>query len=144
MSIVTKRNIIGKINIRMKIKYPPGAIKKCDQELKTLMKLVIESKIGGTTINGSKGPSRRLIMRSGDLLDSVNPVIKVVNDKLIIDIEVVKYYQWLDTGSRNIKNPWFLTQEFEDNIKVIESIERLTKAGIEFTIKDMLNIKIKI
>lgn len=127
-----------------RIKYPPNAIKKCDEELKTLMKLVILSKIGGTTKNGSKGPSRRLEMRTGDLLDSVKPVIKVVNDKLIIDIEVIDYYRWLDVGSSRIKNPWFLTEEFQNNIKVVDSIERLTKAGIEFTISEMLNIKTKI
>lgn len=46
------------------IKYPPGVIKKCDQVIKLIMQLIIESKLGGTTINGSKGPERRLVMRS--------------------------------------------------------------------------------
>jgi hypothetical protein len=141
MSIVTKRNIPEKINTRMTIKYPLNAIKKCDDEIKALLQKIIKEKIGGTTINGTKGPSRRLIMRSGDLLDSVNPVIKVVNDKLIIDIEVVKYYQWLDTGSRRIKNPWFLTEELEKNVEFIKSIERLVEIGIEFTLEDGLNIR---
>jgi hypothetical protein len=126
------------------IKYPPNAIKKCDEELKILMQLVIQSKMGGTTVNGSKGPERRLNSISGNLLNNINPVVKVINDKLIIDLEVVEYYQWLDTGSSKIKNPWFLTDEFINNIKVVESIERLTKAGIEFTIQEMLNVKIKV
>ena len=126
------------------IKYPPNAIKKCDEELKLLMQLVIQSKMGGTTEDGVKGPERKLNSISGNLLHNINPVIKVVDDKLTIDIEVVEYYQWLDTGSSKIKNPWFLTDEFIKNIKVVESIERLTKAGIEFTIQEMLNVKIKV
>jgi hypothetical protein len=123
-----------------KIKYPPNAIKKCDAEIKLLMQLIIESKIGGTTINGSKGASRRLIMRTGKLLNSINPVIKVVNGELQIDIEVVKYYQYLDVGTTRIKNPWFLTNELMKNQKLLESIERLTEAGIEFTIADNLKV----
>lgn len=141
MSIVTKRNIPEKINTRMKIKYPPNAIKKCDDEIKALLQKIIKEKIGGTTINGSKGPSRRLNQNTGNLVNSVNPVIKVVNDKLIIDIEVVKYYQYLDTGSRRIKNPWFLTQELEKNVEFIKSIERLVEIGIEFTIESGLNVR---
>jgi hypothetical protein len=104
------------------------------------MQLIIESKIGGTTINGSKGASRRLIMRTGKLLNSINPVIKVVNGELQIDIEVVKYYQYLDVGTTRIKNPWFLTNELMKNQKLLESIERLTEAGIEFTIADNLKV----
>jgi hypothetical protein len=127
----------------MKIKYPPNAIKKCDEEIKIIMQLIIESKMGGTTINGSKGPERRLIMRTGTLLNSVNPVIKVVNGELEIDIDVVKYYQYLDTGTRRIKNPWFLTKELEKNLKFIDSIERLIEAGLEFTIKDNLRVNSK-
>lgn len=126
-----------------KIKYPPNAIKKCDQEIKLIMELIIQSKMGGTTINGRKGPERRLVMRTGKLLNSINPVIKVVDGKVEIDIEVVKYYQYLDVGSEKIKNPWFLTKELESNVKVIDSIKRLVEAGLEFTIKESLKVSSK-
>ena len=125
----------------MKIKYPPNAIKKCDEEIKIIMQLIIESKMGGTTINGSKGPSRRLNQNTGNLVNSVNPTIKVVNGELIIDIDVIKYYQYLDTGTRRIKNPWFLTEELEKNAEFIKSVERLVEIGIEFTIESGLNVR---
>lgn len=125
----------------MKIKYPPNAIKKCDEEIKALLQKIIKEKIGGTTINGSKGPSRRLNQNTGKLLNSVNPTIKVVNGELIIDIDVIKYYQYLDTGSRRIKNPWFLTEELEKNAEFIKSVERLVEIGIEFTIESGLNVR---
>lgn len=123
------------------IKYPPNAIKKCDEELKILMQLVIQSKMGGTTVDGVKGAERRLESHTGNLLHNINPVIKVENGNLVIDIETIKYYQWLDTGSSKIKNPWFLTEEFTSNIKVIESIQRLVEIGIEFTLQESINIK---
>ena len=124
-----------------KIKYPPNAIKKCDDEIKALLQKIIKEKIGGTTINGSKGPSRRLNQHTGNLVNSVNPTIKVVDGELIIDIDVIKYYQYLDTGNRRIKNPWFLTQELEKNVEFIKSIERLVEIGIEFTIESGLNVR---
>lgn len=122
------------------MKYPPNAIKKCDEELKILLELVIKSKMGGTTVDGRKGPEKRLESHTGNLLRNINPVIKVVNGELMIDIQVVDYYRWLDTGSSKIKNPWFLTEEFVNNIEVVESIKRLVAAGVKFTLEENLKM----
>lgn len=123
-----------------KIKYPPSAIRRCDKELKDLLRRIIETKSGGTTIKGAKGPARRLNENTGDLKNKIKPVIKVINSELHIDIEVVKYYQWLDTGSSKIKYPWFLTKEFTTHPQFIKSIEVLTAKGIAFTMKENLKV----
>lgn len=123
-----------------KIKYPPNALRKADKEIKDLMKKIIETKRGGTTIKGAKGPSRTLNSISGDLKTRIKPVIKVKNGELVIDIEMVEYYQYLDKGTDRIKNPWFLTDELTSHIKFISSIEKLIAAGIAFSLKKDLKV----
>jgi len=122
-----------------KIKYPPSAIKRCNNEVKALLQKIIDTKKGGTTIGGEKGPARILNKNTGDLRNNIKPVIKVRNGELLIDVEVVKYYQYLDKGTDRIKNPWFLTDELTSHIEFLDSIGRLVAAGIAFEIKD--NIK---
>lgn len=112
------------------IKYPPSAIRKCDREIKDLLTDIISTKTGGTTVKGQKGPSRKLRSNTGKLLDSIKPIIKVKGGELFIDIEVVKYYQYLDTGSINIKYPWFLTEELINSAAFLDSIAKLETAGI--------------
>jgi len=123
-----------------KIKYPPSAIRKCDREVKALLQRIIDTKRGGTTVKGAKGPSRTLNQNTGDLRNKIKPVIKVVNNELVIDIEVVKYYQYLDTGTSKIKYPWFLTAELTSHIDFIKSIEVLTAKGIAFTLEQDLKV----
>lgn len=119
-----------------KIKYPPSAIRKCDREIKALLQSIIDTKRGGTTVNGVKGQARTLNQNSGDLRNKIKPVIKVVNNELVIDLEVVKYYQYLDTGTSKIKYPWFLTDELTRHADFLSSIEVLTAKGIAYTINE--------
>lgn len=119
-----------------KIKYPPSAIKKCDKEIKDLLQKIIVTKSGGTTIKGNKGRARRLRKNTGELFKSIKPVIKVRNGELLIDIEVVKYYQYLDVGTEKIKYPWFLTDELIESAAFLDSIAKLEAAGIVATIKE--------
>lgn len=119
-----------------KIKYPPSAIKKCDKEIKDLLQKIIVTKSGGTTKNGNKGRARRLRKDTGELFRSIKPVIKVRNGELLIDIEVVKYYQYLDVGTEKIKYPWFLTDELIESAPFLDSIAKLEAAGISATIKE--------
>lgn len=123
-----------------KIKYPPSAIRRCDKALKDLMQKVIDTKKGGTTFEGVRGPARTLNRNSGELRNSIKPVIKVRNGELLIDIEVVKYYQYLDTGTERIKTPWFLTEEFTTHKDFIDAISELTAKGIAHTIASDLKV----
>jgi hypothetical protein len=123
-----------------KIKYPPSAIKRCDKKLKQLLQEVIDTKRGGTTIDGVKGPARVLNQNTGDLRNRIKPVIKVKGSELHIDMEVVKYYQYLDTGTSRIKNPWFLTEEFTNHDDFIKAIEELTAKGLAHTMARSLKM----
>jgi hypothetical protein len=119
----------------MKIKYPPSAIKRVDRELKDLMLNIIKTKRGGRTKGGKAAPATTLRRVTGNLQRQIKPVIKVKKNELVIDIEVVKYYQWLDEGSEKIKRPWFLTKEFTEHKKFLSSIEKLVALGIKTTIE---------
>ena len=123
-----------------KIKYPPSAIRRCDKALKDLMQKVIDTKKGGTTVKGARGPARTLNRNSGELRNKIKPVIRVKSGELHIDMEVVKYYQYLDTGTERIKNPWFLTEEFTTHKDFIDAIAELTAKGIAHTIASGLKV----
>jgi hypothetical protein len=123
-----------------KIKYPPSAIKRCDKEIKDLLRKIIDTKKGGTTKDGRKAPSRKLKRDTGDLRRNIKPIIKVRRGELVIDIEVVEYYQYLDKGTDKIKHPWFLTDELTKHATFLESIKTLTTAGIIFTMNENLRV----
>lgn len=124
----------------MKIKYPPNAIKKADKEIKEALQNIIDTKIGGTTREGRKGPARRLDKISGNLRNKIKPIIRVQNNELVIDVEVMEYYKYLDVGTDRIKTPWFLTEEFTSSPGFISAIERLTAKGIAFTLEKNLKV----
>lgn len=124
----------------MKIKYPPSAIKKADNEIKALLQNIIDTKVGGTTRGGVKGAPRVLRKITGRLRTRIKPIIKVVDNELFIDVEVMEYYKWLDVGTKKIKTPWFLTAELTSDAIFLKSIEKLTAKGIAFTIEQDLKI----
>jgi len=124
-----------------KIKYPPSAIRKCDREIKALLQKIIDTKKGGTTIEGQKGPARILNKNTGDLRKNIKPIIIVRNNELLIDIEVMSYYQYLDKGTNKIKNPWFLTDELIKDSRFLDSIAKLEAAGIAAYINDNIGKK---
>jgi len=126
-----------------KIKYSPSAIKKCDKEIKRILQSIIENKKGGTTKNGIIGPSRKLREISGDLKRNIKPIIKVVGNELLIDVEVMEYYQYLDLGTDRIKKPWFLTNELTSNKEFLMSIEKLVASGLALTMNKTFNQNLK-
>ena len=125
----------------LKIKYPPSAIKKADREIKELMIDIIKKKIGGTTTNGMKTQSRVLNKISGDLLKKIKPVIKVNKrtGEIEIVLEVMEYFQYLDEGTRRIKHPWFLTDDFMNRTEFLETIQNLFEVGFENLILDTVS-----
>jgi hypothetical protein len=125
-----------------KIKYPPSALKRADKKLKALLLKIVETKKGGTTTNGQKTPSRVLNEITGDLKRSVKnsgDIITVKNGKLFIQIKVVEYFQYIDQGTKKIKTPWFITDEFTNSSKFYEAIEELIQAGIEEEITEIIS-----
>jgi signal peptidase I len=125
-----------------KIKYTPAALKRADKKLKALLLKIVETKKGGTTNKGQKSPSRTLKEDTGDLKRSIKnagDIITVKDGKLFIQIKVVEYFQYLDQGSKRIKTPWFITDEFTNSSKFYEAIEELIQAGIEEEITEIIS-----
>ena len=125
---------------KKKIKYPPSAIRKADKEIKKLMQDIIEKKMGGTTTKKKTTPKRTLNKVSGNLHRNVKPVIRAKsNGELFIDVEVMEYYQYLDEGTKRIKNPWFLTEELMNKSEFLDAITDLTREGFEETIIEVFS-----
>ena len=65
-----------------KIKYPSSAIRRCDKALKDLMQKVIDTKKGGTTSEGVRGPARTLNRNSGELRNSMYEAHDILGDPI--------------------------------------------------------------
>lgn len=125
-----------------KIKYPPFALKRADKKLKALLLHIVDTKKGGTTNNGKKGPSRKLNEISGDLKRSIKKagnIIEVKDSKLFIRIKVVEYFQYIDQGTSKIKNPWFITDEFTSHPDFTEAMEELITAGLQEEVFEIIS-----
>lgn len=85
---------------------------------------------------------KRIQKRTGNLLRNIKPIFKVKNNQLVIDVEVMEYYQYLDEGTRRIK-PWFLTEEIMEDEEFLEIIEDLATDSLEGAIVDAVS-KIKV
>jgi hypothetical protein len=115
----------------MKLEYKGTDLRTADKAIKKLLQKIIETKRGGTTKDGNKASSRTLNKKSGKLYKNIKPIIKVVDDELLIDIKVMEYYQYLDEGTERIKYPWFLTGELIEKAEFLDIIDELYAKGIK-------------
>lgn len=125
-----------------KIKYPPFALKRADKKLKALLLHIVDTKKGGTTKDGKKGPSRKLNENSGDLKRSIKKagnIIEVKDGKLFIRIKVIEYFQYIDQGTSKIKHPWFITDEFTSHPDFREAMEELVTAGLQEEVFEIIS-----
>ena len=81
---------------------------------------------------------KRLKRRTGNLRSEIKPFFKLEDKKLVVDVEVMEYYQYLDEGTRRIY-PWFLSEEIMDNEEMIELIQNLLKKGVEGAVLGMVS-----
>jgi 3-dehydroquinate dehydratase len=110
-------------------------------ELKQAQIKVIKliQKIIRTTRRPSDG--HKIKKRTGNLLNNIRPIIIVDGNDLYIDIEAVIYYQFLDTGTRNIK-PWNLTQQLVRSKEMNDILTELVGNAAANTLVDITS-KIK-
>lgn len=119
---------------RGQIPWDKKKLRRANREAVKIIRRIIKTK---------KRPSdgKRIQKRTGDLLSNIKPLFKISNKQLVIDVEVMEYYQYLDEGTRRIK-PWFLTEEIMEDEEFLEIIEDLAVDGLEGAVVDALsNIK---
>lgn len=109
-------------------------MKKANKDIFKLVQKVLKK-----TPRPSDG--KRITRRSGNLFSQIRPILKLQNKTLIIDIEVMEYYLYLDEGTKHI-DPWLFTAEILESQEMMRIIEDLTLEGLEeVTIEALNNIK---
>ena len=95
-----------------------GAINRANRKLYKLVRRVIRTK-------QRDSDGHILQVRTGRLSRNIRPVLSINDDNnLIVDMEMMEYYEWLDDGTRRIK-PWNLSEEIMDSPEMEEIIEEL-------------------
>ena len=109
-----------------------GSINKANRKLYALIQRVILTK-------RRESDGKVLKVRTGRLKRNIRPLLSIDNDNnLIVDMEVMEYYQYLDEGTRRIK-PWFLSEEIMDSEEFEEIVEDLYFEGFQDAIFDAVS-----
>lgn len=99
------------------LEYSSKDLRKADREVFKLVQEVIKTK-------RRDSDGHTLQKRTGNLLSNIKSVFKVKGGELYVDIKVMKYYQYLDEGTKRIE-PWFLTEEILGHPKMSKIIKEL-------------------
>jgi hypothetical protein len=99
------------------LEYSRKDLRKADREVFKLVQEVIKTK-------RRDSDGHTLQKRTGNLLSNIKSVFKVKGGELYVDIKVMKYYQYLDEGTKRIE-PWFLTEEILGHPKMSKIIKEL-------------------
>jgi len=107
-------------------------LRKANKKLERLMLETLNTKTGGKA-------NKVLRNITGNLRRKINSFLYIENNTLMLDMEMVHYYQYLDEGTKRIKNPWFLTEDFTGSKEFREVIRSLIKNGIEGAVFDVIS-----
>lgn len=113
----------------MKIKS--SAIRRANKDIKRILVKIIDTK-------RRSSDGHTIQKRTGNLRKNIKPLIDIEGSELVVDIQVMEYYQYLDEGTRRIK-PWFLTEELFDNEEFQTILQNLVAEGIEGSIVDVVS-----
>lgn len=119
---------------RVKLKGPK--VNKAKRKLRELILEVLKTHERGKPV---KRTGRRTITKdTGNLFKNIKPKFSMDGKELVMEVEMMEYYQWLDAGTKKIE-PWFFSEEIMDSQKLIDLSEELLGDTIEETIFDMIS-----
>jgi len=113
------------------MRFKNSEIRKANSKIKRILVSIIDSKR-----RSSDGHTIR--KRTGNLRRNIKPLIEVDSGELVVDIQVMEYYQYLDVGTRRIQ-PWFLTEELFENEDFQKVLQDLVGDAIESSIIDVVS-----
>lgn len=115
----------------MRLRYTKKALQRANRQVYGLVKRTILTK-------KRKSDGKILNVISGDLSTKIKPFFIVKKGELLINIDVMKYYQYLDKGTDRIK-PWFLSEEIMESEYMKRIIEDLTSEALNQATIDILS-----
>lgn len=119
---------------RVKLKGPK--VNKAKRKLRELILEVLKTHERSKPV---KRTGRRTITKdTGNLFRNIKPKFSMDGSQLVMEVEMMEYYQWLDAGTEKIE-PWFFSEEIMDSQKLIDLGEELLGDTIEETIFDMIS-----
>lgn len=121
---------------KMKLKSKDVAVAK--RELQKLIRHILETHKRGTAkVNGGFTVEKR----TGNLFREIQPDFKLDNNKLVMEVSMMDYYQYLDAGTSKMRG-WFFSEEIMDSKELEKLTEDLLYSTVEGKILDMIsNIK---
>lgn len=72
--------------------------------------------------------------KSGNLFREIRPTFSIKDSKLVMQVEMMEYYKYLDEGTKNIEG-WFFSEAIMDS----KEIDKLTTDLVEGTILGRLD-----
>jgi hypothetical protein len=85
-----------------------------------------------------KDGGRTITKRTGNLFKEIKPTIKITDKKLIMEVRMMDYYQWLDAGTSKMDG-WFFSEEIMDSKELIDITEELMADSLEERLLDMIS-----
>lgn len=119
----------------MKIKVPNRLVNDAKKDLQKLIRKILETHRRSKKTYLGK---HTLTEQSGDLFRNIKPNFKLSGQKIIMEVQMMEYYKYLDEGTKHIE-PWFFSEEImmsDDIIKITEDVVGFT---VEQTLFDMVS-----
>lgn len=121
-------------NLKLKAQH----ISKAKKELKDLIVEILKTH---RRSSATKEGKYTLTERSGDLFREIQPEFKLDKNKLVMEVRMMEYYEWLDGGTSKMKG-WFFSEEIMDSVKLEKLSEDLLYDMVDGKILDIIsNIK---
>ena len=99
-----------------------SSLNKANKKVLALLVKLVKTKSGG-----NKGrPIRRV---TGNLLRSLDTVIEIDGDKLVLNMNTIEYFKYLDKGTDVMKG-WFITEELTESSEFKNIIRTLLVEGV--------------
>jgi hypothetical protein len=98
-------------------------IKKYEKRIREIIRDTIKKK-------QRDADGKVLERRTGNLRGRINPTITIDGNDLVLNVEVMEYYKYLDEGTKFIKK-WDLTDAFLDSKEFDKIMDDLYNKGID-------------
>jgi hypothetical protein len=84
------------------------------------------------------GSGYKITKRTGNLFGEIKPTIKITEKKLVMEVRMMDYYQWLDSGTSKMDG-WFFSEEIMSSKELRDITEELMAESIEGRLLDMVS-----
>jgi len=118
-----------------KVKLKAAQVSRAKGQLQKLIRKILEeTKRDKPTYKGV----RTITKGTGNLFREIQPNFVVKEGRIVMEVYMMDYYQWLDAGTKTI-DPWFFSEEIMDSAEITKITEDLVLGAIEGQILDIFS-----